>query len=69
MENGMNMVMVVCASFAALALGVLLGHACCKGLFALLRAHAPALEAPGAKVEAPIASSIASSYRSHVKPV
>ncbi len=60
MQNGMNMVMVVCASLAALALGVLVGHACCKALFALLRAHAPALEARSAKVESPIVSSIVS---------
>jgi hypothetical protein len=60
MQNGMNMVMVVCASLAALAFGVLVGHACCKGLFALMRAHAPALEARGAKVESPIATSTVS---------
>jgi hypothetical protein len=61
MQNGMNMVMLVCASLAALAFGVLVGHSCCKGLFALLRAHAPAVQARGAKVEAPIASGAVSS--------
>ena len=60
MQNGMDMLMVVCASLAALALGVLVGHACCKGLFALLRAHAPALAVRGAKAEPPIVSSIVS---------
>lgn len=36
----MNTLMLLCASFAALALGVLLGYGCCKGLFAALGMHA-----------------------------
>ena len=40
MYDLVNLVMLVCAALAALALGVMLGYACCNGLFAIMRSHA-----------------------------
>jgi hypothetical protein len=58
MQDQVNMVMLVCAALAALAFGVMLGYAACKGLFAILRAHARALEPE--RAEAHVASSVGS---------
>lgn len=40
MYDLVNLVMLVCAALAALALGVMLGYTCCKGLFVIMRSHA-----------------------------
>jgi uncharacterized protein (DUF2062 family) len=49
MQDQVNMVMLVCAVVAALAFGVLVGYATCKGFFTMLRTHARSLEAERAK--------------------
>jgi hypothetical protein len=41
--DAMNLVVLMCAVLAALALGVLLAYACCQMLFSLLRMHARSL--------------------------
>jgi len=40
MQNAMSMAMLVSAALAAMAFGVMLGYAICKGLFTALRLHA-----------------------------
>jgi hypothetical protein len=39
----MNLLGLLCAVLAALALGVLLAYNCCRAIFALLRMHARSL--------------------------
>lgn len=58
MQDQVSMVMLVCAALAALAFGVMLGYAACKGLFALLRVHARTLEPEQAKAQ--VASTLGS---------
>jgi hypothetical protein len=41
--DAMNLVVLMCAVLAALALGVLLAYASCQMLFSLLRMHARSL--------------------------
>jgi hypothetical protein len=41
--DAMNLVVLMCAVLAALALGVLLAYACCQMLFSLLRMHVRSL--------------------------
>ncbi len=49
--DAMNLVVLMCAVLAALALGVLLAYACCQTLFSLLRMHVRSLTpAPAAIV-------------------
>jgi hypothetical protein len=43
MDSALNTLMLICAVAAALAAGVLLGYATCKGLFALFTLHARSL--------------------------
>ncbi len=40
MQDLTNITMLVCATAASLAFGVLAAHALCRGAFALLRVHA-----------------------------
>jgi hypothetical protein len=40
MQNAMVMVMLVSAALAAMAFGVIVSYAICKGLFTALRLHA-----------------------------
>ncbi len=40
MQDMMNMLMLICASLAALAFGVLSAHAICRVAFGILRMHA-----------------------------
>lgn len=51
MQDAINLLMLVCAACAALALGVLLAYAACRSAFAALRIHARsvAAEAPASK--------------------
>jgi hypothetical protein len=37
MQDPVNLVMLLSAALAAMAFGVIMGYACCKGLFAILR--------------------------------
>ncbi|MBT9329654.1 hypothetical protein [Paracidobacterium acidisoli] len=48
MQDAINLLMLVCAGLAALALGVLMAYAMCRAAFAALRMHARsvAAEAP-----------------------
>jgi hypothetical protein len=43
MQDMMNAGMLVCATAASLAFGVLAAHAVCRGAFALLRLHATSI--------------------------
>ncbi len=52
MDSALNSLMLVCAVVAALAAGVLLGYATCKGLFGLFTAHARSLSAARALAKA-----------------
>lgn len=47
----MNLLGLICAVLAALALGVLLAYNCCRAIFALLRMHARSLH-PAAQAQA-----------------
>lgn len=40
MQDAMNMLMLICASLAALAFGVLVAYGMCRAAFAVLRIHA-----------------------------
>lgn len=41
MQDFVNMLMLVCASIAALGLGLILAYVSCRAAFSLLRIHAP----------------------------
>ncbi len=43
MQDLINASMLVCATAASLAFGVLAAHALCRGAFALLRMHATSI--------------------------
>ena len=40
MQDWINLLMLICASAAALTLGVLAAYSCCRVAFAILRMHA-----------------------------
>ena len=58
MQDFLNTIALICASVAALALGVILAYGLCQAGFAALRTHArsAAPEVPKAKAEAASAS-------------
>jgi hypothetical protein len=58
MVSALNTVMLICAVFAALAAGVLLGYVACMGLFRLFTMHARSLitARKSAKAEAQVAN-------------
>jgi hypothetical protein len=58
MQDEVNMVMVVCAALAALAFGVMLGYASCKGIFAMLRTRARSVQPE--RSDARVASTLSS---------
>ena len=39
MQNAINLLMLTCASLAAMALGVLLAYGICRAAFAVMRMH------------------------------
>lgn len=47
----MNLLMLVCAGLASLALGVLVAYALCRAAFALLRMHARSIALAAAPLE------------------
>jgi uncharacterized protein (DUF2062 family) len=49
MQDAMNLLMLVCATLASLAFGVLLAYGVCRGAFAMLRQHAGLVAAERAK--------------------
>ncbi len=53
MQDALNLVMLICAARAALALGVLSAYVVCRAAFAALKMHARsyAVEAPQPKPE------------------
>jgi hypothetical protein len=60
MQDAMNTLMLICASFAALAFGVLAAYTICRTAFALFRIHARSVAAArikvGAEIQVPNAS-------------
>jgi membrane protein DedA with SNARE-associated domain len=58
MHGEMNLLMLICAAAAAMALGVILGYGCCKALFLALRVRARSLSSD--TVEPVIASNVLS---------
>ena len=52
MQDAINLLMLACASLAALALGVLLAYGVCRAAFALIRMHARSVAAQAAQAEA-----------------
>ena len=55
MQDAVNLLMLICAGFAALALGVLAAYAICRGAFALLRIHARSVAAEAAAAKPQVA--------------
>jgi hypothetical protein len=52
MQNVMNLLMLVCASFAAMAFGVMAAYGLCRAVFSMLRIHARSIAAePQAKAQ------------------
>ncbi|MFZ0630022.1 MAG: hypothetical protein WA399_16145 [Acidobacteriaceae bacterium] len=49
MQDAINLLMLVCATLASLAFGVLLAYGICRGAFAMLRQHAGLVAAERAK--------------------
>ena len=52
MQDAINLFMLVCASLAALAFGVLLAYWVCRTAFALIRIHARSVAAQATQPEA-----------------
>ena len=59
MQDAINFLMLVCASLAALAFGVLLAYWVCRAAFAAIRIHARSVAAQAAQPEAAPAPQIA----------
>lgn len=51
MQDVMNLLMLVCATLASLAFGVLVAYGICRAAFMLLRQHAGSLAAQRAKAQ------------------
>jgi hypothetical protein len=49
MQDAINFLMLICASLAALAFGVLLAYWVCRAAFALIRVHARSVAAQAAE--------------------
>jgi hypothetical protein len=56
MQDAMNMLMLICAALASLALGVLLAYGACRTIFSRLFRHAGQVAARRAKAQ--IASAV-----------
>jgi hypothetical protein len=59
MHDAINFLMLVCASLAALAFGVLLAYGVCRAAFAAIRVHARSVAAQAAQPEPAPAAQIA----------
>lgn len=55
MQDAVNLLMLICAALAALALGVLLAYAICRSAFALLRIHARSVAAESSSSSSAVA--------------
>ena len=53
MQDAVNFLMLVCASLAAMAFGVLLAYGVCRAAFAAIRAHARSVAAQAQPKPAP----------------
>ena len=51
MQEAINLLMLICATLASLALGVLLAYGVCRGALMMLRQHAGLVEAERAKAK------------------
>lgn len=51
MENAVNMLMLVCATLASLAFGVLVAYGVCRTAFRVLRIHAGQVAAARARAQ------------------
>jgi hypothetical protein len=51
MQGAMDLLMLVCATLASLAFGVLVAYGICQGAFVLLRQHAGQVAAQRAKAQ------------------
>ena len=51
MQDAINLLMLTCASLAALAFGVLTAYGACRAAFALIRMHARSVAAHAAQPE------------------
>ena len=60
MQDAVNFLMLVCASLAAMAFGVLLAYGVCRAAFAAIRAHARSVAAQSAQPKPAPAPQIAS---------
>jgi hypothetical protein len=60
MQDAINLLMLACASLAALAFGVLLAYGFCRAGFALIRMHARSVATQAAQPEAAPAPQTAS---------
>jgi hypothetical protein len=60
MQDAMNTVLLICASLAALAFGVLVAYGICRMIFAIFRLHARSVAADRIKVGAEVRVSNAS---------
>jgi hypothetical protein len=58
MQNALNMLMLICATAASLAFGVLLAYGTCRTAFAALRQHAGLVAAERAKAQTATVSHI-----------
>jgi hypothetical protein len=60
MQDAINFLMIVCASLAALAFGVLTAYGICRTAFAIIRIHARSVAAQAIQPEPAPAPQIAS---------
>jgi len=60
MQDAINLLMLACASLAALAFGVLLAYGVCRTAFAAIRLHARSVAAQATQPEAQSEPQIAS---------
>jgi hypothetical protein len=51
MQDAMNLLMLVCASVAAMAFGVLAAYGICRAAFAVLRIHARSVAGAAIRVQ------------------
>jgi hypothetical protein len=57
MQDAMNTLMLVCATFASLAFGVLMAYGVCRAAFAALRIHAGSVAERAQTQIAPVSQS------------
>jgi hypothetical protein len=58
MQDSLNLLLLVCASFAALVFGVFAAHAVCRTVFYLLKTHARSVAAEASLKSKPATAQI-----------